>query len=329
MIRSCMSRMKQWSPATRVFLGSSLLLITYYEYQIYRKHLPEGITAVRYATVAALLPSNAMSYVMGRVSELRVPMWMRPVVFGTYARLCGCKLVEAERPEFKQYTTLNDFFTRKLRNGSRKIDKKAAVVSPVDGLILNVGKLADLRQFPEQIKGRKFALSDLFPLKAFLSLQQRLLQNDSCVYYATIYLAPGDYHRFHSPTEWTIEHSQLISGERIPVAPWMMRWLPGLIALNVRHALIGTWRPPPTTSYFSTSTNQFFAMIPVGALNVSSIIIDKKAGSQCKRGEEVGYFRLGSTVVLVFTAKRDTKLEWKVQPGQSVLLGQPLIMHSP
>jgi phosphatidylserine decarboxylase len=182
------------------------------------------------------------------------------------------------------------------------------------------------------------------------------------LYYAVIYLAPGDYHRFHSPINWVVERRRHFAGELYSVSPYLQRTLPGLFTLNERVVLLGRWRWG------------FFSYVPVGATNVGSIKInfDKElrtnslttdtaadhaaeeaakrgevysgfseatyeaaspvlGGYAVKRGDEMGGFQLGSTIVLVFEAPAggdapDAKrgFNWAVEKGQTVKMGQAL-----
>lgn len=184
------------------------------------------------------------------------------------------------------------------------------------------------------------------------------------LYYAVIYLAPGDYHRFHSPANWVVERRRHFAGELFSVSPYLQRTLPGLFTLNERVVLLGRWRWG------------FFSYVPVGATNVGSIKVnfdrelrtnslttdtaaDREAeeaakrgepylgyseatyegasavlgGHALRRGEEMGGFQLGSTIVLVFeapTAELDESgrvrkgWSWKVEKGQKLKVGQAI-----
>ncbi|KAJ9638195.1 phosphatidylserine decarboxylase 1 [Coniosporium tulheliwenetii] len=186
----------------------------------------------------------------------------------------------------------------------------------------------------------------------------------TALYYCVIYLAPGDYHRFHSPVSWVVESRRHFAGELYSVSPYLQRTLPGLFTLNERVVLLGRWRWG------------FFSYTPVGATNVGSIVInfdkelrtnslltdtaaDRAAeeaarrgslilrirlpllrGHALKRGEEMGGFQLGSTIVLVFEAPKSQRpsfdegyqegkregpsWEWNIEPGQHVKVGQAL-----
>ncbi|KAH8174294.1 phosphatidylserine decarboxylase domain-containing protein [Sarocladium implicatum] len=177
------------------------------------------------------------------------------------------------------------------------------------------------------------------------------------LYYAVVYLAPGDYHRFHSPTNWVVERRRHFAGELYSVSPYLQRTLPGLFTLNERVVLLGRWRWG------------FFSYIPVGATNVGSIKVnfdrelrtnslttdtaaDRAAaeankrgepwlgfveatyenaspvlgGHALRRGDEMGGFQLGSTIVLVFEAPKEENGGWKwmVEKGQKVAMGQAM-----
>ncbi|TPX08754.1 uncharacterized protein E0L32_009816 [Thyridium curvatum] len=200
-----------------------------------------------------------------------------------------------------------------------------------------------------------------------------LLSHESsktALYYAVVYLSPGDYHRFHSPTNWVVERRRHFAGELYSVSPYLQRTLPGLFTLNERVVLLGRWR------------YGFFSFVPVGATNVGSIVVnfdrelrtnslttdtaaDRAAeeaaargepysgfaeatyeaaspvlhGHALRRGEEMGGFQLGSTIVLVFeapVARADPGapasgaggeaggFHWQVEKGQKVQVGQAL-----
>jgi phosphatidylserine decarboxylase len=94
------------------------------------------------------------------------------------------------------------------------------------------------------------------------SLGARNLRPGHSLFFTVIYLAPGDYHRFHSPTAWVVEKRRHFVGELFSVSPWMAKRLENLFVLNERVALLGRWR------------HGFFGMVPVGATNVGSIKVN-------------------------------------------------------
>jgi len=170
------------------------------------------------------------------------------------------------------------------------------------------------------------------------------------LYYLSIYLAPGDYHRFHAPCQFDMEKVRHIFGESFPVAPLTLRWIPSIYALNERRPCLGHWKYGR------------FTVTPVGSTNVGNIVIHgdpKKNGDvidrhskegrwtemrkwlcsgydvapwkstedllvrrKFEKGQEMGYFEMGSTVVLVFEAPEN--FQFLVEESQSIRMGDPL-----
>lgn len=193
----------------------------------------------------------------------------------------------------------------------------------------NVGVAADM--------GPMAALPPMQPTKALPKPAE-----GKSLFFAVVYLAPGDYHHFHSPVSWVVERRRHFRGELYSVSPWMAERLPNLFVLNERVSLLGRWR------------HGFFSMVPVGATNVGSIKINfdqdlktntpagKEAhlapgsyseatyqaasrmlgGQPLAQGDEVGGFLLGSTVVLLFEAP--DSFQFTVQPGQKVHVGETM-----
>ncbi|KAJ1668962.1 phosphatidylserine decarboxylase 1 [Coemansia sp. RSA 25] len=168
----------------------------------------------------------------------------------------------------------------------------------------------------------------------------RQLRDHERLYFCVIYLAPGDYHRFHSPTNWVVEARRHFAGELYSVSPYIARTIQNLFVLNERVALLGRWK------------HGFMSMTAVGATNVGSVVINfdkelrtnlreksllpgefsqlgykelssgKLAGVPLSKGQEVGGFRLGSTVVLVFSAPHT--FQFSVEQDQAVRMGEAL-----
>jgi phosphatidylserine decarboxylase len=265
------------------------------------------------------MPINAMTKLAGSMAIVKIPESLRSPIFGLYSWVFGCNLAEAEPSTAKGYTTFQSFFTRRLQEGARPVDLGSDLVSPADGCILSMGRIevplvieaGQPLAFPEQIKGVSYPLQELVPKAVF----ERLTRTSKPIHYCTIYLSPGDYHRFHSPASWTQDGAPArIHGEVLSVAPYMMRWVRGLLCLNERTVLGGSWK------YGA------FAMIPVGATNVSSIDLEPKAeasNAKYEKGEPVGTFKLGSTVVLLFHAPEGFR--WSPESvGEKIRMGQSL-----
>lgn len=279
------------------------------------------------------MPLNALSRLVGKVlNDYELPKWSRKHVIGFYAATFGCNLDEAEVSEPEEYPTLGAFFRRRLKAAVRPIDREAALTSPCDGRVLTCGPVTHDGML-EQIKGVSY------PLAEFLGEghQPKNVEKDSNakknLYQVTLYLAPGDYHCFHSPADWTAKHRRHFPGKLLSVRPGVVSRVPNLFSLNERVVYTGEW----------SDTEKFFAFCAVGATNVGSIVIgcDKQlqtnrkgsAGGTCSendaqfdakiaKGEYFGEFNFGSTIVLVFEA--EPNFEFKVKNGQRVKVGQAL-----
>ncbi|CAF1097186.1 unnamed protein product [Adineta ricciae] len=307
-------------------------------------------------SIYKMLPLKLISRIMGWVARLYLPVWLRPFIFRFYITVFHCHAHEMYNEDLKSYRTISEFFRRKIKMELRPIDKESPIVSPCDGRVLTCGKVS--RGLIEQVKGITYTASSFLgvPLTAgLLKLQQqqnRMKQNASgdhddahsyaesllkyrghALYYAVIYLAPGDYHRFHSPTEWQISWRRHYIGHLFSVNPKVASWLQNLFCLNERAAYYGSWK------------YGFFSMTPVGATIVGSINVHfdpelktnnrlrprlektfqttrNTNGILLKRGDNFGDFNFGSTIVLVFEAPDN--LAFNVKSGDAIRLGQSL-----
>lgn len=226
---------------------------------------------------------------------------------------------EAAEPDPAKYKSFNEFFTRPLKEGIRPIaDGKDAFVYPVDGAISQFGEIVKDRIF--QAKGHDYSLDALL---GGLGTHSKHFENGQ---FMTIYLSPRDYHRIHMPVEGTLTDMTFVPGELFSVNPLTTENVPGLFARNER-----------VVSLFDTPYGKM-AMVLVGATIVASIetvwagTVAPK-GQQIQhtsyqenqtislaKGEEMGRFKLGSTVVMLF--EKDM-LEFSEQnPGDTTRLGE-------
>lgn len=292
-----------------------------------------------------------ISRIWGFINSIYLPLFLRAHVLTWYAEYFGCNLDEAQK-DLLEYRNLGEFFRRALKPGVRVIDQTSDIVSPADGLVINFGKVENDRI--EQVKGVAYSLqSFLGPLdwqpgerglpstRKYTPLEYRnkLLQSrtGTSLYHCVIYLAPGDYHRFHSPTEWTPCFRRHYTGHLYPVRPAFMSWFKNLFCINERVSYMGYWK------------YGFFSLTAVGATNVGSVkvysdpdLVTNRYGNQftglgkCDshlpahrqfvRGGPFGEFNLGSTVVLIFEAPNT--LTPSVTPGQRIKYGQSLFSVS-
>jgi phosphatidylserine decarboxylase len=251
-------------------------------------------------------PGAAYSALVGSVASRALPTALRSLAYRAFARAVGANLDEAEL-ELGEYASLGDFFARKLRDGARIVDADPnAIVSPCDGVLAARGTCVDGAMV--QAKGRNYSLDDLV-------VDPVLAKSLTGGAYATIYLSPRDYHRVHTPLAGQIVRYDYVPGTLWPVNRWATNRREGLLVRNERVVIhLNADRIGPV------------AVVMVGAAGVGNIRLSNAPDSadfrasgerrsierndRVERGDELGAFRLGSTVVLVFP------------PGKASLVGE-------
>jgi phosphatidylserine decarboxylase len=268
--------------------------------------------------MATLASSPALSRASGRLSDLRLPPAILSPLIRAYARAFGVDLSEAARP-VGSYPSFNAFFTRALAPGCRPVAREAGVVaSPCDARVSTIGPVpAD--GWLEQVKGRSYSI------EALLGSASAAAPFGGGVH-ATLYLSPAMYHRVHSPVDGRIRSWRYVPGRLFPVNGPGVRSIPGLFTRNERVCL-----------FCETEGHGRAAVVLVGAANVgrmslafTDLVTNRGAAAELveperpvpvARGEEIGVFNLGSTVVVLLA---DPSLVPAVEPGSLVRMGQPL-----
>ena len=285
------------------------------------------------------LPLRITSRVWGWIANVELPIKIRPTLYKFYANTFSANLEEIDL-DLSSFPSLVDFFVRPLKKGVRPIAENTNIVSPSDGTILHSGCVTNC--FVEQVKGVTYDLRHFVGDKSNLNSNDdskaksdyitSLLKNpNNQLYQLSVYLAPGDYHRFHSPAEWKINLRRHFQGKLLSVNPIVSSWVPDLFSLNERVVYIGEW------------SAGFMAYAVVGATNVGSIRVFKDSslitntkkwpkGKNCEekkfddfkveKGELFGEFRMGSTIVLLFEAPKDFK--FCVKDGEVIKVGEGL-----
>ncbi|WMW79951.1 archaetidylserine decarboxylase [Undibacterium cyanobacteriorum] len=225
---------------------------------------------------------------------------------------------EAANPDTASYATFNEFFTRPLREGARPISN-VAYVCPVDGAISEFGEIKEGQIF--QAKGHEFSAT------ALVGGDHHLAAKYADGQFANIYLSPKDYHRIHMPCDGALKRMIYVPGELFSVNPTTARGVPGLFARNERVVCV-----------FDSPSGEF-VLVLVGATIVGSMqtawhgIVNpprtkevrewdySKENIQLKKGEEMGRFLLGSTVVMLFQ-KQSMRFNPQWMPAGKVKLGE-------
>jgi phosphatidylserine decarboxylase len=271
---------------------------------------------------ATVVSSPVLSRLTGRLCDLHLPKALLVPLIRAYARAFGVDLDEAALAP-GAYPCFNAFFTRALAEGRRPVaGGPGIVVSPCDARVSAIGPVpADGRL--EQIKGHRYSVEALLGS-----------QKDAAAFcggvHATLYLSPAMYHRVHSPVEGGIRAWRYVPGRLFPVNGPGVRSIPGLFTRNERVCLL-----------YDTDAHGRGAVVLVGAANVgrmslafSDLVTNRGAAAalveparpvRVARGEEIGAFNLGSTVVVLLA---DPGLVPAVAAGELVRMGQPLWRRS-
>ena len=272
-----------------------------------------------------LIPQHGLSRLIHFVSRIEIS-WFKNSLIRGFSWLYAVDTDEARMRVPDDYPTFNAFFTRALKTGVRVLPAEPlTLASPVDGTISQIGAIRDGTLL--QAKGYRYTI-------------EQLLDDPDATgafdggSFATIYLAPYNYHRIHMPVSGNLEEMRYLPGRLFSVNQATVASVPKLFARNERVAC-----------RFSTPAGAM-AVVLVGALNVGSIETVwageiapasprkpslrryRKGSVSLARGSEMGRFNMGSTVILLFAPGRVT-LGDDLKPGQKLRMGQPLATMKP
>jgi phosphatidylserine decarboxylase len=278
---------------------------------------PDGTTRVP-AFVRAM-PRRALSRLVGAAVRSPLPRGVLVPLLRAYSWAYGADLTEAATP-VESYPTFLDFFVRRLREGARPQDPDPSVIgSPADGKVHATSLV--VKGATIQAKGISYTVADL------LASPEDAEEFEGAT--ATIvYLAPGDYHRFHWPFDGRIDRVRHVPGDLWPVHPGALAGVPRLFVRNERLPCLGR-----------TANGGRFAFVPVGALNVGSIRLafhgvrtNRGASAHSirtfsldvrgRRGDELGWFEMGSAIVLLLSPEAGVLAP--LDPGTRVRVGAPI-----
>ena len=266
-----------------------------------------------------LLPSIWLGRLVYWASRVETP-WFRKLLIGGFCRLYPIRLEEAAEPDTTRYPSFNAFFTRALRDDARPPDPDpASLLCPADGRVQQAGNIE--RGQLLQAKGMYYGVDELLA-------DPQAVQRYDGGRFLTVYLAPQDYHRVHSPLQGRLRSMHYAPGEYWSVNERTASAIPRLFAVNER-----------LCCHFQAD-DDFFALVMVGALNVASISTvwagevlplkprqsrhwqyGERSGIELGRGDEMGRFNLGSTVILLLPPGL-AELDPSLEPGQALRVGQ-------
>jgi phosphatidylserine decarboxylase len=265
-----------------------------------------------------ILPQHALSRLVLAATRVRVA-WFKNLITRAFLALFAVDMSEARQSDPYAYASFNDFFTRELAAGARTISADSrSVASPVDGTVSECGTIdGDLLL---QAKGRHYRLTELLAA-------QNWADRFEGGGFATIYLAPYNYHRIHMPLSARLLDTVYVPGRLFSVNAATAASVPRLFARNER-----------VLTHFESAAGRF-ALVLVGALNVGSIatvwagdITPAKSRAVTRlpqtelslaKGAEMGRFNMGSTVILLFEKNR---VDWDpaLRCGSALRLGQSI-----
>ena len=284
--------------------------------EFYDPMMPERLNIM----LQHLLPKKRLTLLAGRIAgakggaaTTRLIRW--------FVRKYGVDMTQAANPDIGSYASFNDFFTRPLRDGARPL-ADAAFICPVDGAISRFGTIDDHHII--QAKGHRFTTTQL--LGGDPGLAARFRHGS----FANLYLSPKDYHRLHMPCDGMLTQMIYVPGSLFSVNPVTARGVPNLFARNERVVCL-----------FESEDHGPFAMVLVGATIVGSmetvwhgVVNPRRTGTvahwryetgevMLKKGEEMGRFLLGSTVIMLWQPGVITlNPDWA--PERAVRLGETM-----
>ena len=263
--------------------------------------------------IIKILPKSLLSKLFGFLANKKISrFFIKPFI-----KIYKVKIEESAEQKFE---TFNKFFTRKLKDNIRPIKNKNdvnTIISPVDGTISQYGRIKKTELI--QVKNKNYSLKDLLA-----DSQKTELFFDG--YYITIYLAPYDYHRIHCPIKGQLYASSYLPGHLFPVNKLSVQKINNLFCVNER-----------ITSFLNNEKNHI-AVVKVGATIVGKIKLtydtiesNKKKkilntsyeNIEFAKGQEIGLFELGSTVILLFNKEANLKFS-SFKENKKIKLGEQI-----
>lgn len=245
-----------------------------------------------------ILPHHAITFLAGVLANSKIP-WLKNWLIKKFISHYGVDMSEAFESDYTKYTSFNDFFTRKLTHNARPVvDCSRVIVNPCDGTISQIGNIEN--NLVLQAKGKNYTLEQL----CYVPKIAQLFYNGN---FATIYLSPKDYHRVHMPITGKLHYLIYVPGTLFTVNELASHHINNVFGRNER-----------VVAVFDTLLGPV-AVILIGAMVVGGIALSwlkEKANASnrnkpyvhryvkshivLQKGEEIGHFELGSTVIVLF-----------------------------
>ena len=259
----------------------------------------------------------AFQYIMPQLYLTQLAGWFAQQKWGAithfvikvFAKKYNVDMSEAKKENFSDYESFNQFFIRELKDDARKINENpTALCLPADGRVSQIGHIDDERLL--QAKGHFFSLSDL------LAGDEELVNTFKNGEFATIYLSPRDYHRVHMPCDATLRKMIYVPGDLFSVNPFLAEHVPNLFARNERVICVfDTVFGPMVQILVGATITASMSTVWAGVINpprtgeVKVWTYQEDNAIKLTKGQEMGAFQLGSTVINLFPANSVTLVE--------------------
>ena len=259
----------------------------------------------------------AFQYIMPQLYLTQLAGWFAQQKWGAvthfvikvFAKKYNVDMSEAKKENFSDYESFNQFFIRELKDDARKINENpTALCLPADGRVSQIGHIDDERLL--QAKGHFFSLSDL------LAGDDELVNTFKNGEFATIYLSPRDYHRVHMPCDATLRKMIYVPGDLFSVNPFLAEHVPNLFARNERVICVfDTAFGPMAQILVGATITASMSTVWAGVINpprTGEVKVWTYQGDNAiklTKGQEMGAFQLGSTVINLFPANSVTLAE--------------------
>ena len=259
----------------------------------------------------------AFQYIMPQLYLTQLAGWFAQQKWGAvthfvikvFAKKYNVDMSEAKKENFSDYESFNQFFIRELKDDARKINENpTALCLPADGRVSQIGHIDDERLL--QAKGHFFSLSDL------LAGDEELVNTFKNGEFATIYLSPRDYHRVHMPCDATLRKMIYVPGDLFSVNPFLAEHVPNLFARNERVICVfDTEFGPMVQILVGATITASMSTVWAGVINpprTGEVKVWTYQGDNAiklTKGQEMGAFQLGSTVINLFPANSVTLAE--------------------
>ena len=259
----------------------------------------------------------AFQYIMPQLYLTQLAGWFAQQKWGAvthfvikaFAKKYNVDMSEAKKENFSDYESFNQFFIRELKDDARKINENpTALCLPADGRVSQIGHIDDDRLL--QAKGHFFSLSDL------LADDEELVSTFKNGEFATIYLSPRDYHRVHMPCDATLRKMIYVPGDLFSVNPFLAEHVPNLFARNERVICVfDTAFGPMVQILVGATITASMSTVWAGVINpprtgeVKVWTYQGDSAIKLTKGQEMGAFQLGSTVINLFPENSVTLAE--------------------